>query len=57
VADIIGIFKGKPLAIEVKWGKGKTTEKQDKFLEDFRKNGGIAFVAYSIDDVVKELKL
>jgi len=57
VADIIGIFDGKPLAIEVKHGNGKTTKKQDEFLETFRKKGGIAFVAYGIDDVVKELGL
>lgn len=56
VADILGIFKGRPLAIEVKYGKGKTTPSQDSFLDRFRKEGGIAFVAYSIDDVIKELR-
>jgi hypothetical protein len=55
VSDILGIYKSKPLAIEVKTAKGKTTQSQDLFLERFQAEGGIAFVARSIKDVEWEL--
>lgn len=57
VADILGIYKGKPLAIEVKYGKGRLQPHQKEFLDRFEKEGGIAFVAYSIDEVIEKLKL
>lgn len=57
IPDILGIFKGRPLAIEVKARKNKTTKNQDVFLENFRKAGGIAIVAWGIEDVERELKL
>jgi len=55
VSDILGIWLGWPLAIEVKAPRGKPTEAQERFLDDFRKAGGIGFVARSIDDVEREL--
>lgn len=51
VADIHGIFKGRPLAIEVKTKKGKLSPEQTLFLEKFSARGGIAFVAMSWQDV------
>ncbi len=57
VSDILGIYKGKPLAIEVKSLKGKPTDAQELFLDEFRQNGGIAFIAKSIEDVEFQLKL
>jgi penicillin-binding protein-related factor A (putative recombinase) len=52
VADILGIFNGKPLAIEVKIPKGKgPTEDQVRFLNNIVKQGGISFVARSIEDI------
>lgn len=56
VSDILGIYGGKPLAIEVKAAGGYPSEEQKYFLECFRKNGGIAFIARSIDDVEENLK-
>jgi len=50
-SDIIGIYKGRMLAIEVKTENGKTTKEQDKFLKLVKDNGGIAFVARSEEDV------
>ena len=50
VADILGIFNGRPLAIEVKTSKGKLTDDQISFLSQFNDAGGIAFVARSISD-------
>mgnify|MGYP001576709913 FL=1 len=56
VSDILGIYKGKPLAIEVKAPKGKLTEKQKIFLDNWSREGGLAIVAWSIDDVIKGLE-
>lgn len=55
VADILGVYKGKPLAIEVKSKTGRASKDQLLFLEAFKKHGGIAGVARSIDDVTKIL--
>lgn len=56
VSDILGIWKGQPLAIEVKTKTGKISPEQVAFLAMFRQSGGIAIVARSIDDVEKVLK-
>lgn len=55
-ADILGIYKGKPFAIEVKTKSGKLSVDQRRFLKEFESFGGIAIVARSVDDVIKELK-
>jgi len=53
-SDIIGILPdGRFLAIECKYGKGKTTPEQDAFLAEITRNGGEAFIARSVDDVQK----
>jgi hypothetical protein len=56
VGDILGIYKGVPLSIEVKRKSGKTTEQQNRFIKRFNQEGGCAFVARSINDVKKKLK-
>ena len=56
VADIIGCFRGRFLAIEVKNQKGKLSEYQEAFLENVRRSGGIAFVARNVQDVIENLK-
>lgn len=56
VSDILGIWRGRPLAIEVKSEKGRLRPEQREFLERFRSEGGIAFMARSIDDVKRELE-
>jgi penicillin-binding protein-related factor A (putative recombinase) len=65
VSDIIGIYKGKFLAIEVKLPKRQVGEKtyaagrlspfQKIFLQDVIDHGGIAFVATSADEVEQKL--
>jgi hypothetical protein len=55
VADILGIWQGKPLAIEVKTEKGRLTDRQTSFLSRFIAYGGVAFVARSVADVRREL--
>lgn len=55
VSDILGIYKGKFFAIEVKVGKNKASKEQESFMEDVRLYGGIAFCAYDLSDVDKNL--
>lgn len=54
--DILGVLKdGRFFSIEVK-AYGKTpSESQEEFMAEVRKNNGIAFVAYSVEDVAKNL--
>lgn len=54
VSDILGILpNGKFLAIEVKTHKtrNRASEKQKKFIENIRANGGIAGVAWDINSL------
>ena len=55
VSDILGIYNARPLAIEVKSAKGRMSPEQVAFQHEFRLNGGIAFVARSVDDVATAL--
>lgn len=58
ISDIIGVLpEGKAVAIEVKIPKGNLSEHQKGFLDRFKAAGGIAFVARSPGDVIKELGL
>lgn len=57
ISDIIGIWKGKPLAIEVKKPKNKPTVYQEDFLKRFREAGGLALVAHSLEEVQEYLTL
>ena len=58
ISDILGImYDGRMLAIECKDGYNKATDEQKEFIDNINKAGGIAFVAYGIDDVEKNLTL
>ena len=57
VSDILGSWRGRFLAIEVKAPKKRPSETQTKFITDIRKSGGLACVACSIDDVINYLTL
>jgi hypothetical protein len=53
-SDITGISKdGKRIDIEVKSGYNKPTMDQQMYLDSMKKRGGIAIVAYCLDDVIK----
>lgn len=54
-ADIIGLWKGTFLAVEIKTPKGRLTEAQKNFLNTVNANGGIGFVARKKEDVKKFL--
>jgi penicillin-binding protein-related factor A (putative recombinase) len=56
VSDIIGIYKGKFLSIEVKSAKGKLSNHQRQWLDDVQHEGGIAIVARSVEDVKLKLE-
>lgn len=51
-ADIIGIYKGRFLAIEVKGPKGELSDEQIIFLKRIENEGGISIVARSLEDVL-----
>ncbi len=51
IADILGIYKGRFLAIEVKQPKKPPSQHQIEFINKINDHGGIAFVATSIEDV------
>lgn len=53
IPDIQGIWKGRPLYIEVKKLGGRLSMEQYKFIDEATKHGAIAFAAYKIEDVVK----
>lgn len=55
IPDIIGIWNGHLLAIEVKTAKGKLSPQQETKLMEINQNGGLAFVARSVDDVIDKL--
>ncbi len=56
ISDIIGCYKGRFLAIEVKVGKNKQTLSQKLFAESVILSGGIFILAYSLDDVINGLE-
>ena len=57
-SDILGVFKktGKLLAIEIKTKSGKVSPEQEFFLSEVNRNGGIGFVARSVEEVIEKLK-
>ena len=58
VSDILGIYQGRMLAIEVKRPQNKERpEHQQHFVNMINRHGGVAFFATSIDDVVKGLSV
>jgi len=57
ISDILGVYKGRFLAIEVKRPGGRVSPEQRAFIERINDEGGIGFVAYSVDDVVDKLDL
>lgn len=55
VSDILGVLPGgKFLAIEVKAKKGSVSDSQKKFIKKVNDEGGMAFVARSVEDVIGE---
>ena len=57
ISDLLVCLDGKFVAIEVKRPNGRLSDGQEKFLHNVKAAGGIAFVARSVEDVVRELGL
>jgi len=56
VSDLLGILNnGRLCAIEVKIKGGKVSDNQKRFIDEVNKRGGLAFVAYSLDDVIEKI--
>lgn len=56
VSDIVGIMSnGQMLTIECKVGKNKQSEAQKDFQINIEKNNGLYILAYSLDEVIKQL--
>jgi hypothetical protein len=54
--DILGMTQeGRFFSIEVKRPGGQPTWNQVQFMNEVNRNKGLAFVAYSVDDVEKNL--
>lgn len=56
VSDIIAIYRGKFLALEVKTPKGRATPEQSEFLREVADQGGYGFVVRSIDGAKQVLE-
>ena len=54
-SDILGIWGGRMLCIEVKTKRGTLRPEQKEFLEVMGKLGAITLLARSLDDVVASL--
>jgi hypothetical protein len=59
VPDLIGLIpgSGRMLAIEVKRPGHNPTDKQQAFLDQINKHGGVAFVATSVEEVERKLEI
>lgn len=51
-SDILGIWSGKMLCIEVKSAKGRLSPEQKEFLTEMAGLGAICLLARSLDDVI-----
>jgi hypothetical protein len=57
ISDFLGVWKGQGIAIEIKTGKDKLTGAQAKFLENWRRAGGIGIEARDIKAVADALDI
>lgn len=55
VSDIFTSWKKRPAFIEVKAPGGKISKEQQEFIDWALGEGWVAFVAYSLEDVMKEM--
>lgn len=53
--DIAATVKGRAVWIDAKIGRDRLKPAQEKFCEAVKRAGGIAFVAWSVDDVRDQL--
>ena len=51
IADILGCYRGRAVAIEVKTEGGRLSRKQQLFLASWTAAGGYTLVAHSVSEV------
>ena len=56
VADVIGCFKGRFIAVEIKIGTDRLSDEQDGFLKNIQHAGGVAIVAKDFEQFKEEWK-
>lgn len=58
-SDVLGVLPadGRLLAIECKVGRGRLTSEQNEFIDRVNRNGGLAFVVRSLDDLIRALTM
>jgi hypothetical protein len=56
VPDILGVYRGRAVAFEVKQPKGVVSEYQVQFLERFNREGGAGFIVHSPEEVKEALR-
>ena len=56
-SDLIGYYREKFLAIEVKSKTGRVSFDQQNFINQVNASGGIAFVARSVEEAVSKFNL
>lgn len=56
--DLIGLIKGNFIGIEVKCPgrENKVTDRQERIMEKIRENGGVAFMAISVEMAIDKLE-
>jgi penicillin-binding protein-related factor A (putative recombinase) len=57
ISDIIGCYKGRMIAIELKAPNGVLSEAQQAFINRINEAGGLAFCARTLDEVIEGLNL
>jgi hypothetical protein len=57
VPDILGVYKGRMFGIELKAPKGTVSPAQQAFIDRINAEGGTAFVARTLDEVIEGLGL
>lgn len=55
VADLVGTFKGKSVSVEVKFGRDKQSERQEKYQRQVEAAGGVYIIARSFDGFLSEI--
>jgi VRR-NUC domain. len=56
VPDLIACIGGRFVGIEVKRPGGRVSPLQKLNIEEIQRSGGVAFVAYSVEDVQREIE-
>ena len=57
IADFIGIYRGRPVAIETKAGKNTLTAHQQRFKEEWERHGGLFIECRDVKDISDALGL